>query len=220
MNSCRASPMTNLKGLDPYCEFDPRFFKKSETIDNPLNLNACKDQQFLGLVGSKDVSGKDWIDGKVDRRSLTAEFFRGKVNAFTQGKSPCTIVDFESTFDGNVCLACEPDLNGVYHGVALENRVVVLGDAHVPPLIGSNQGCLSVIRVIGGSLQQLADSLLSVLGRQTKKTGSKRFFDGSGVKPNMHILWSVNSHIQRVGINCALMDIGNSMRAVQLGLHK
>ena len=36
----------------------------------------------------------------------------------------------------------------------------------------------------------------------------------------MHILWSVNSHINCVGINCALIDIGNAMRAVQSGLHK
>ena len=36
----------------------------------------------------------------------------------------------------------------------------------------------------------------------------------------MHILWSVNSHIQRVGINCAIADIGNAMSVVQNGLHK
>ena len=217
-DSCSASPKTNLEGLDPYVEFDPRFFKKSEVVDNPLNLNARQDAKFLGLVGNE--KGNDWIDEKVDRRSLTAEFFRGKVNAFTQGKSPDTKVDFESTFDGNMCLACGPNLNGDYHGVAEENRVVVLGDAHVPPLIGSNQSCLSVIRVIGGSPQQLADSLLHVLGRQTTNRGCKRFFDGSGVKQKMHILWSVNSHINRVGINCALIDIGSAMSAVQRGLHK
>ena len=99
-------------------------------------------------------------------------------------------------------------------------RVVVLGDAHVPPLIGSEQSCLSVIRVIGGSPQQLADSLLKVLGRQTKKTGRKRNLDGSEIKSKIHILWSVNSHIQRVGINCAIVDIGNAMSVVQNGLHK
>ena len=219
-DSCRASPKTSIEGLDPYCEFDPRFFKKSEPAENPLNSNARQDAKFLGLVGNKGENGKDWIDDKVDRRRLTAEFFRGHVNAFNKGKFPDTKVEFESTFDGDVCVACGPNLNGEYHGVAEDNRVVVLGDAHVPPLIGSNQGCLSVIRIIGGSPKQLADSLLTVLGRQTTKRGKKRFSDGSGVKPKMHILWSVNSHIHRVGINCALMDIGNATSAVQSGLHK
>ena len=97
---------------------------------------------------------------------------------------------------------------------------MVLGDAHVPPLIGSEQSCLSIIRVIGCSPQQLADSLLNILGRQTKKAGRKRNFDGSEIKPKMHILWSVNSHIQHVGINCTIVDIGNAMSAVQNGLHK
>ena len=154
-DSCSASPKTNLEGLDPYCEFDPRFFKKSEPVHNPLNFNARQDAKFLGLEGNKNENGKDWINEKVDRRSLTAEFFRGKVNAFKQGKSPGTKVDFESTFDGNMCLACGLNLNSDYHGVAEENRVVVLGDAHVPPLIGSNQSCLSVIRVLASPLNNL-----------------------------------------------------------------
>ena len=50
--------------------------------------------------------------------------------------------------------------------------------------------------------------------------GRKRNLDGSEIKPKMHILWSVNSHIQRVGINCAIVDIGNAMSVVQNGLHK
>ena len=85
----------------------------------------------------------DVTDDLVDRRTLLRELFKGKVNAFTKGSNPDTKVAFESTLNENVCLACS--LNGQYHRVAEENRVVVLGDEHVPPLIGSAQCCLSVI---------------------------------------------------------------------------
>ena len=220
VDSHRASPMAIAGGLDPYAEFDPKFFTKSEGKKNPLNLTARADPHFLKLVDSKAGGVGDVTDDLVDRRSLVCELFRGKVNAFTKGSNPGTKVEFESTFDGNVCLACGPDLNGEYHGVAEDNRVVVLGDAHIPPKIGSAQCCLSVIRVIGGSPEQLADALLIVLGRQTKKTGTKRNMDGSEIKPKIHVLWSINSHIQRVGINCAIIDVGNAMSVVQNGLHK
>ena len=115
----------------------------------------------------------DVTDDLVD---MVRELYKGKVNAF-KGNNPNIKVAFESTFDGNVCLACGPDLNGKYHRVAEENRVVVLGDAHVPPLIGAEQSCLSVIRVIGGSPQQLAESLLNVLGRPKKRVGKEILMD-------------------------------------------
>ena len=167
VDSHRASPMAIAGGLDPYFEIDPKFFKKSERKKNQLNKTARMDAHFLKLVEVKEGGVGDVTDDLVDRRTLVCELSvcEGKVNAFTKGYNPDTKVEFESTFDGNVCLACGPDLNGEYHGVAEDNRVVVLGDAHIPPKIGSAQCCLSVIRVIGGSPQQLADALLNVLGR-------------------------------------------------------
>ena len=73
----------------------PKVFKKLEKIRTPLYLTAHLDAHFLKLVESKEAGRRDVIDNFVDRRTLTVEMFRGKVNAFTKGKSP-EKVDFES----------------------------------------------------------------------------------------------------------------------------
>ena len=112
VDSRRASSKTIAGGQDPYLEFDPKYFTKSEKIRNPLYQSARLDAHFLKLVESKDGGMGDVTDDLVNRKTLTKELYRGKVNAFTKGKSPRIKVEFESTFDGNECLAFGPDLNG------------------------------------------------------------------------------------------------------------
>ena len=213
-DSLSVTPHSENNGFDPYFEFDPKFFKKNEKKPNPANNMARQTPYKLGLVGNPNLV-EGVTNTLVDRRTLVHRMVRGTVDADKKGKFPFEQVDYESTFDGDMCLSCGPDVDGKFHQTGSENRVVVLGDAHFPPTFGAMQACIGVIRVNSATPEQLADALTKVLKSRTQNTVSKkRSSDRSVINPKIHVLWAVNSHIERVGVNRALFDINKAQTKV------
>ena len=210
-----ATPITANKP-DPYAEFDPKFWKIPVKNKNPLDTFA---RLYVNKLGLKDTPEFDQIgepDLFADRRALVLKLHWGKVAARNKGLGPSFKVDYVSTFDGEMCVACDPDSNGKHHPVGAENRVVVLGDAHFPPIFGANGECIGVIRIAGGSPEQLARALNDILkSRATKSVGQKRKADGTVRNPEILILWAVNTHIKRVGAGRTLNEISTAQGMIQ-----
>ena len=210
-----ATPIT-AKKPDPYDEFDPKFWKQPDKNRNPLDTFARLYVNKLGLKDNPELDQAGEPDLFADRRTLVLNLKWGKVAARNKGPGPSLKVDYVSTFDGEVCVACDTDSNGKHHPVGLENRVVVLGDAHFPPIFGAKGECIGVVRIAGGSPDQLARALNDILKSRAKKSvGQKRKADGSVRNPEILVLWAVNTHIKRVGAGRTLTDIGTAQGTIQ-----
>ena len=129
---------------------------------------------------------------------------------------------YKATFKGDECLTCDNGSDGKPHQFGTDVRALVLGDAHFPPITRAEGRCIGVVRIASGSPGQLESALIDALGSWSQQgLGKKRKSKGSAVKPEIHVMWAVNSHIMRVGVNCALHDLRISQDMVHdnLGLH-
>ena len=206
---------------DPYAEFvhEQASFRKIETHPNPLNSLARSSLVKLKITDSPELDCGDEHDRLIDRRRLVRKFFRGQVEAMPGKGKPNVKVAYEATFRGDVCLTCDHSNDDNLHHFGSDVRAIVVGDAHVPPLIGAEGRCIAVVRIASGSPEQLASALIEVVSRpNTGHKSNKRKADGSGKKPEIHVMWAVNTHIMRVGVTRALHDLRASQSTVQSAL--
>ena len=94
-----------------------------------------------------------------------------------------------STFKANKCFSCK--FNGGEHDIN-NKKLFFLGDAHLPPMIGTGTDCVPVLRVQGGAFELLKSVLLA-----QKEKGFKP-------KPGSIFAPSVQSYLGRVGASMFL----------------
>ena len=209
---------------DPYAEFihEQESFRKLEKHPNPLNSLARSSLAKLKITDSPKLDYGDEPDELLDRRRLVRKFFRGHVEAMPGAGKPEVKVAYEATFRGDVCLTCDHNNDDILHHFGTDVRAVVVGDAHVPPLIGAEGRCIGVVRIASGSPEQLASALIEVISRPNSgHKSNKRKADGSKKNPEIHVMWAVNTHMMRVGVTRALHDLRSSQGMVlkSLGPH-